>query len=135
MLAFERDMPARYRWADLALSRSGAMTVAELAMAGLPSLLVPYPYAADDHQRANAANLVEAGAAWLLPQDGFTPEGLADCLDNLLMLPETLTKATADARLLGIVDGADRLADVALGLAHGGGANGNHPPPAEEAAE
>ena len=51
------------------------------------------------------------------------------------MLPETLTKAAADARLLGIVDAADRLADVAVSLAHGGGANGNHPPPAAEAAE
>ena len=64
--AFEPDMPSRYRWADLALCRSGALTVAELAMAGLPALLVPYPYAADDHQRANAEALAEAGAARVL---------------------------------------------------------------------
>lgn len=135
LATFFTDVPERLASCHLAITRAGASTCAELTVAGRPSILVPYPYAADDHQRANAANLVEAGAAWLLPQDGFTPEGLADCLDNLLMLPETLTKAAADARLLGIVDAADRLADVAVSLAHGGGANGNHPPPAAEAAE
>ncbi|MEZ4291806.1 MAG: glycosyltransferase [Myxococcota bacterium] len=50
VVAFERDMPHRYRWADLAICRAGALTVAELALAGMPALLVPYPFAADDHQ-------------------------------------------------------------------------------------
>jgi len=63
VVAFENDMTSRYRWADVALCRSGALTVAELAMAALPALLVPYPYAADDHQAANARALAAAGAA------------------------------------------------------------------------
>lgn len=63
VVAFERDMPKRYAWADLAICRAGALTVAELALAGMPALLIPYPFAADDHQSANARALEEAGAA------------------------------------------------------------------------
>lgn len=133
LAAFFGDVPERLAKCHLAITRAGASTCAELTVAGRPSILVPYPYAADDHQRANALNLVEAGAAWLLPQDGFTADGLARCLENLLMLPETLSRAADDARRLGIVDAAERLADLATGVAHGGGANGNHP--AMEAAE
>jgi UDP-N-acetylglucosamine--N-acetylmuramyl-(pentapeptide) pyrophosphoryl-undecaprenol N-acetylglucosamine transferase len=66
VVAFESDMPSRYRWADLAVCRAGALTLAELALAGLPALLVPYPHAADDHQTANARELEAAGAARLL---------------------------------------------------------------------
>lgn len=63
VVRFEPDMPGRYGWADLALCRAGALTIAELALAGLPALLVPLPSAADDHQTANARALAEAGAA------------------------------------------------------------------------
>lgn len=62
-VAFESDLPARYRWADIAICRAGALTIAELALSGLPALLVPYPYAADDHQTANAVELENIGAA------------------------------------------------------------------------
>jgi len=62
ILAFEPDMAARYRWADLALCRAGALTIAELALSALPALLVPYPHAADDHQRHNALDVEAAGA-------------------------------------------------------------------------
>ncbi|MEM7441850.1 MAG: undecaprenyldiphospho-muramoylpentapeptide beta-N-acetylglucosaminyltransferase [Pseudomonadota bacterium] len=127
LATFFTDVPRRLAACHLAITRAGASTCAELTVAGRPSILVPYPYAADDHQRANAQNLVEAGAAWVLPQDGFTVEGLAGCLDNLLMLPETLTRAAEDASKLGIVDAADRLADLVLGASHNGGANGNSP--------
>lgn len=133
LATFFNDVPERLASCHLAITRAGASTCAELTVAGRPSILVPYPYAADDHQRANAQNLVEEGAAWLLPQDGFTAEGLAVCLENLLMLPETLTRAAEDAKRIGIVNAADRLVDVALALVHGGGANGNHP--VAEAAE
>ena len=57
VVAFERDMPKRYAWADLAICRAGALTVAELALAGMPSLLVPYPFAADDHQAAQSIGI------------------------------------------------------------------------------
>ena len=62
------DMPAAYAWADLVICRAGAMTVAEIAFMGVASVLIPFPYAVDDHQSANAAHLVKAGAAVMLPQ-------------------------------------------------------------------
>jgi UDP-N-acetylglucosamine--N-acetylmuramyl-(pentapeptide) pyrophosphoryl-undecaprenol N-acetylglucosamine transferase len=77
-VAFIDDMAAAYAWADLVICRAGALTVAELAAAGVASLLVPYPHAVDDHQTANARFLASAGAAILLPQDELTPARLAE---------------------------------------------------------
>lgn len=76
--AFITDMAAAYGWADLVVCRAGALTIAELAAAGLPALLVPFPGAVDDHQTRNAAFLVEAGAAVLLPQAQLAPARLAE---------------------------------------------------------
>lgn len=90
VVAFETDMPARYRWADLALCRSGALTVAELTLAGLPALLVPYPYAANDEQSANARELATALAARLLPAKQFNAKMLAEELGALLADPPQL---------------------------------------------
>ncbi|NRA00393.1 MAG: undecaprenyldiphospho-muramoylpentapeptide beta-N-acetylglucosaminyltransferase [Myxococcales bacterium] len=84
VVEFEPDMPARYRWADVAVCRSGALTVAELALAGLPALLVPYPYAADDHQVANARSLAEVGAARILDAEPLDSAGLAGELRSLI---------------------------------------------------
>ena len=80
---FITDMAAAYRWADLVVCRSGALTVAELAAAGIASVLVPYPHAVDDHQTANARLLVDAGAAILLPQKELDPERLGEILRGL----------------------------------------------------
>ena len=77
-VAFIEDMAGAYDWADLVICRAGALTVAELAAAGVASLLVPYPHAVDDHQTANARFLSKAGAAILLPQDQLTAERLAE---------------------------------------------------------
>lgn len=74
---FIDDMAGAYAWADVVICRSGALTVAELAAAGVASVLVPFPHAVDDHQTSNARFLSNAGAAILLPQDGMTPETLA----------------------------------------------------------
>lgn len=71
------DMPAAYAWADVAICRAGAMTVAELAAAGLPAVLVPFPFAVDDHQTANARYLVDAGAAVLMPEAVLCASDLA----------------------------------------------------------
>jgi UDP-N-acetylglucosamine--N-acetylmuramyl-(pentapeptide) pyrophosphoryl-undecaprenol N-acetylglucosamine transferase len=82
LLPFIDDMAARYAQADLVICRAGALTVAELAAAGVASVLVPFPHAVDDHQTGNARFLSEAGAAILLPQKELTPEKLAALLAN-----------------------------------------------------
>jgi len=80
---FIDDMAAAYEWADLVLCRAGALTVSELAIAGVASILVPYPYAVDDHQTANAKFLVDAGAAVLVQQSELTAETLAKLLQDM----------------------------------------------------
>lgn len=82
--AFITDMPSAYAAADLVICRSGASTIAELSAAGLPSLLVPFPFAVDDHQTANARYLADAGAAVLIQERELTAERLADELTRLL---------------------------------------------------
>ena len=74
---FIEDMAGAYEWADLVICRSGALTVAELAAAGVASILVPFPHAVDDHQTGNARFLVNVGGAFLLPQSELTPEAIA----------------------------------------------------------
>lgn len=81
--AFIDDMAAAYAWADVVLCRAGAMTVAELGAAGIASILVPLPGAADDHQTANARFLADRDAALLLAQDEFVPQRLADLLTQV----------------------------------------------------
>ncbi|GGY09316.1 undecaprenyldiphospho-muramoylpentapeptide beta-N-acetylglucosaminyltransferase [Paludibacterium paludis] len=108
-LAFIDDMAARYADADLVLCRAGALTVAELAAAGVGSILVPYPFAVDDHQTGNARYLSEAGAARLVPQHVLTAEGLASLLKSTTR-DECLQMARR-ARLLAIPDAARRVAD------------------------
>lgn len=74
---FIDDMAGAYEWADLVICRAGALTIAELAAAGVASILVPYPHAVDDHQTGNAKFLVNVGGAFLLPQRELTPESVA----------------------------------------------------------
>jgi UDP-N-acetylglucosamine--N-acetylmuramyl-(pentapeptide) pyrophosphoryl-undecaprenol N-acetylglucosamine transferase len=76
-VSFIEDMAGAYEWADLVVCRSGALTVAELAAAGVASILVPFPHAVDDHQTGNARFLVNVGGAFLLPQGELTPEAIA----------------------------------------------------------
>lgn len=109
---FFPDMPQRLAIAHLVIARSGASTCAELMVVGRPSILVPLPSAADDHQAVNAEFLVDAGAAWLLPQAMLTPEHLAEKLAHILQSLEGLAQAAAAARALGKPDAAELLADV-----------------------
>ncbi len=76
-VAFIEDMAGAYGWADLVICRAGALTIAELAAAGVASVLVPFPHAVDDHQTGNARFLVNVGAAFLLDQKDLTPESVA----------------------------------------------------------
>lgn len=99
-LAFIEDMAAAYAWSDVVICRAGASTVAELAAAGVPAALVPFPFAVDDHQTRNAHFLVDAGAAWLMPQSGLQAEGLASWLRDLTRdeLLDKAKRARAQAR-------------------------------------
>ena len=81
---FFPDVADRLAAAHLVIARAGASTVAELAVAGRPSILVPLPGAIDDHQTANAAALAQAGGAWVMPQSSFTPAALTERLTTLL---------------------------------------------------
>ena len=112
---FIDDMASAYGWADLAVCRSGALTVTELAAAGVPAILVPFPAAVDDHQTRNAQYAVQAGAAKLLPEGDLTPISLAALLRALLEAgrPLLLRMAVA-ARASAIVDADERLADACV---------------------
>ena len=109
VVAFERDMPTRYAESDLALCRSGALTVAELAMAGLPALLVPYPHAADDHQSANARAAAAAGAAIVLPARPLATPDLLAALAGLAAHPERLVAMSAASARLAKPDAASQI--------------------------
>jgi UDP-N-acetylglucosamine--N-acetylmuramyl-(pentapeptide) pyrophosphoryl-undecaprenol N-acetylglucosamine transferase len=112
---FIDDMASAYGWADLAVCRSGALTVAELAAAGLPAILVPFPAAVDDHQTRNAQYAVQAGAAQLLPEGDLTPISLAALLRPLLEAGRPLlSRMAVAARASAIIDADVRLADACL---------------------
>lgn len=110
--AFIDDMAAAYAWADLVVCRAGASTVAELAAAGCASLLVPYPYAVDDHQTGNAEYLVAAGAGRLVQERDMSVSRLAALLGGLLGdRPQLVAMATA-ARSVAWPDAAGVIASV-----------------------
>ena len=115
--SFFDDVPARLAGAQLVIARSGASTVAELTVMGRPAILVPYRYAADDHQTANARALEAAGAAWVMSESGFTADALAQRLAALMEAPDTLARAARAAHDLGRPDAAERLADLVLAMA------------------
>ena len=114
---FLDDMPRRFEAADLVLARSGASTVAELAAAGKPAVLVPLPTAADDHQRKNAEVMAQAGAARVLFEPDLTPAQLEGTLSDLLAAPQDLRTMADNARTLAHPDAAERIAQMALALA------------------
>ena len=114
--AFLMDMPAQYAAADLALARAGS-TIAELCAAGKPSLLVPLPTAADDHQRKNAEVLVEAGAAVMLLQKDVTPELLLQTLVELLNNDAQRSAMSKQAKALAKPGALEKIAAMVLRLA------------------
>lgn len=119
VVPFIKDMARAYAWADLVICRAGALTVSELAAAGLPSLLVPLPHAIDDHQTRNAEYLAKAGAAVLLPQHATDAAGLAAQLTEVLMHSEKLVAMGAIARRLAKPDATRVVVDICLEVAHG----------------
>ncbi|MBY0401643.1 undecaprenyldiphospho-muramoylpentapeptide beta-N-acetylglucosaminyltransferase [Myxococcota bacterium] len=131
VVAFEREMPKRYAWADLAICRAGALTVAELALAGMPALLVPYPFAADDHQSANARALEEVGAARRIPAQPLDVNGLAQTIAELVTTPGRLVQMRQAAVRLARPRAAIDIVDHCIRrLDDGGAALGATPSPA-----
>jgi len=114
LVPFIEDMASAYAWADLVICRAGALTVAELAAAGVASILVPLPSAVDDHQTANARFLAQAGAAILLPQSELTPERLA-LIRNLTR--EQCLQMAEKARDLAKPDATAAVANICKELA------------------
>lgn len=114
--AFIDDIAAAYAWADLVICRSGALTVAEIAAAGVAAILVPFPAAVDDHQTANAKFLVARGAARLLAERGLTAEALADELADLLGDRSRLCAMAERARELAQPEATQRLAAECLAV-------------------
>ena len=111
---FFADLPARLAAAHLVIGRSGASTVAELATIGRPSILIPYPYAADDHQSANARAFEATGACIVMPNASFTAAALASHLSVLFEAPQRLTSMATAAHAAGRPDAAARLADLVV---------------------
>lgn len=109
---FFSDMAARLSAAHLAIGRAGASTCTELAVVGLPSVLVPLKIATDDHQRFNARGLVEAGGAVLILEDDLTAEALTKALTEILQEPGRLARMADGARATALPDAAARLADL-----------------------
>jgi UDP-N-acetylglucosamine--N-acetylmuramyl-(pentapeptide) pyrophosphoryl-undecaprenol N-acetylglucosamine transferase len=116
--AFIEDMAAAYAWADLVVCRAGALTVSELAAAGVASILIPFPFAVDDHQTANARYLAKAGAALLLPQSEFGAERLAALLRELQSCPPQLLRMSEQARGLACPEATVRVAELCMEVAH-----------------
>jgi UDP-N-acetylglucosamine--N-acetylmuramyl-(pentapeptide) pyrophosphoryl-undecaprenol N-acetylglucosamine transferase len=109
-LTFITDMAAAYAWADVVVCRAGALTVAEIAAAGCAALFIPFPFAVDDHQSANAGFLADAGAAWLMQQCDLSAEGLAQWLAGLNR-DELLARAS-QARALAKPEATARVAAI-----------------------
>ena len=107
---FIEDMAGAYAWADLVICRSGALTVSELAAAGLGSVLVPFPHAVDDHQAANAEVLVAPGAAKMIREQDLTPRALAELLEPLIGDRERLLSMANIARQQAVLDSAQQVA-------------------------
>ena len=110
------NMPTAMAMADLAIFRAGATGLAELTARGIPAILIPYPYAAENHQEFNARSLVEAGAARMILNKDLTAELLEKNIDELLSSPEKLKSMAAASLSLGKPNAADEIADLILNL-------------------
>jgi len=112
--AFIDDMPSAYEWADIVICRAGAMTVFELAAVGVASILIPYPFAVDDHQTFNAAYLENSGAAIVRQQSALSADWLAEQLQNFSKDRMRLLEMAITARKLAIPDSAQTITDICL---------------------
>jgi UDP-N-acetylglucosamine--N-acetylmuramyl-(pentapeptide) pyrophosphoryl-undecaprenol N-acetylglucosamine transferase len=114
VMPFIDDMAAAYAWADVAVCRAGAMTIAELQAAGLGAILVPLPVATDDHQTKNAEAMVSIGAARVLQERDLTADTLSACIAELTADRDRLLKMAQAARRARVIDAAAQVADLCL---------------------
>lgn len=116
---FIDDMAEAYAWADLVICRSGALTVCELAAAGVPALLIPYPHAVDDHQTRNGEYLVKQGAAVLVQQRVLTAKMLAELIEQQLADRKALLKMAQNARKAAVFNATEQVVMQSLeAIAH-----------------
>jgi UDP-N-acetylglucosamine--N-acetylmuramyl-(pentapeptide) pyrophosphoryl-undecaprenol N-acetylglucosamine transferase len=118
-VAFIEDVAEAYGWADLVVCRAGALTISELAVAGVASVLVPFPYAVDDHQTRNGLSLADADAAILIDQGELNAARLGGLLVEFHSARERLLSMAQAARRLGIPTATRQVSDCCLELAHG----------------
>ncbi len=116
---FFKDMALQLEKCHLVIARSGAGTVSEVTTAGRPAIFVPYPHHADQQQKRNADAVADAGGAWVMTQNGFTPEALLARLETFLQNPETLFRAAENARSCGRPDAARKLGNIVMAMASG----------------
>ncbi len=118
LVPFIENMDEAYRWADVVICRAGAMTIAELACAGLASILVPFPYATDDHQTANANYLAEHDAAVLIPDSQLSVERLHEVLHELDQNRDVIQKMAIQARACAMPDACNTVIEVCTEVMH-----------------
>lgn len=116
---FIKDIPVELAQAHLVIARSGASTVAEVTTAGRPAIFVPYPHHPDQQQKINADAVADVGGAWVMTQNGFTPEAVLARIETFLQNPETLFRAAENARSIGRPDAARRLGNLVTAMASG----------------
>ncbi len=116
VVPFIENMGEAYEWADIVLCRAGALTIAEIMSVGIASILVPYPYAVDDHQSKNASFLLEKKAAILLPQDQLDEVKLADNFMYFENNRQELLEMAESAKSCGIKNSAEQVADICMGV-------------------
>ena len=117
IVPFIEDMAGAYEWADLIICRAGALTVAEIAAVGLASILVPYPFAIDDHQTENAKYLAEKGAAILAKQDELSQDSLAQVLEALISNRDQILEMSNRARDLALPEATEKVAIICADIA------------------
>lgn len=119
--AFYDDMAQRLSAAHLVICRSGASTVAEVTAAGRPAIFVPYPHHKDQQQKKNADHVADGGGAWMMTEDGFTPEALLARITTFMQNPDILSAAADKCRAFGKPDAAHKLGNLVKSVVAGPG--------------
>ncbi|MFO1258439.1 MAG: undecaprenyldiphospho-muramoylpentapeptide beta-N-acetylglucosaminyltransferase [Gammaproteobacteria bacterium] len=114
VVPFIEDMASAYEWADVLIARAGALTLAEVTALGLPSILIPFPYAVDDHQTANAQELHDAGGTLMIQQSALTPEGLSELILKFHQAPDLRLKMGRTAKQFAKIEATETVADLCL---------------------